>query len=322
MEPIHFRNITGPDDAPALVAVHDARYATDRLNGELYFEDIPTVDGYREQLATADPRDWIVVQSGADVIGYGHCLSPWAENNGKRVYLHLGWMKPEWRGKNIGRDLLSRLEARCHEKMDQDGVASGDRELAANASGTEVSAQRLLRATGYHIVYTAIEMRFVGDAQTLPPAPLPNDLSLRPVLPEHYRALWQCIGDAYYVHGGDNSSRGTPDEAHFNRYFNGDSADPSLWFAAWEPSRIAGVVLCRVENNVADVYEVSVAHAHRRKGLAKALLTTALRELLARNVSAIRLITWRENPTEAWRLYEAVGFQTVKDFPRWRKPVV
>lgn len=317
MQAPQFRPTIGPEDAPKLIAVQDARREADDVRHGLSFEYLPTLNGYRQKLENDDPNDWIIVQSGSEVVGYGYLVPSWAEHNGRQVYLHLGWMKPAARGQGIGRELLARLEARCHEKAVQEGKAD-NAEYAANASGTEVSAQHLLRASGYSAIYTAIEMRFTPTQVTS--LPLPEGLTLRPVLPEHHRALWQCIGDAYYVHGADNRGRQIPTEDDYNRYFKSDSADPSLWFVAWEPSRIAGVVLCRIENDVADVYEVSVAHAHRRKGLAKALLTTALAELRRRNVSAIRLITWRENPSAAWRLYESVGFETIKEFPRWRKP--
>ncbi len=284
----------------------------------LCFEYLPTLDSYRKQLTNTDPNDWIVVQSGSEVVGYGNVLSSWAEQNTRQVYLHLGWIKPSARGQGIGRKLLSRLEARCLEKSRQDGTL-GNAEFAANASSTEGAAQRLLRATDYSTVYTAIEMRFTPN-QPLCVSPLPPDLTLRPVLAEHYGAIWQCIGDAYYVYGSDHWGRQVATEDNYRRYFHSASADPSLWFVAWEPTRIAGVVLCRIQNNIADVYEVSVSHWHRRKGVAKALLSAALAELLARSVDVIRINTWLENPTEAWRLYENVGFRTIKEFPRWRKP--
>ena len=318
MQPLQFRATIGSEDAAALIAVHDACREEDGVRDDLCFEYLPTVEGHRKRLANSDPNDWIVVQSGSEVIGYGQALESWGEQNGRQVYLHLGWIQPSARGQGIGRELLFRLEARCLEKSAQEGT-TGNAEFAANASGTEVMAQRLLRTAGYSTVYTAIEMRF-APTQPLSVSPLPPGLTLRPVLPEHHLALWQCIGDAYYVHGSDNWGRQVATADNYRRYFASASADPSLWFAAWEPTRIAGVVLCRVQNDIADIYEVSVAHTHRRKGVAKALLTSALAEILARNVGVIRINTWLENPSAAWRLYEAVGFQTIKEFPRWRKP--
>ena len=123
MHPIQFRAAAGPEDAVALIAVHDACRETDRVREDLCYEYLPTLEHYRKRLANTDPEDWVVVQSGAEVLGYGHLLSSWAEHNGKKVYLHLGWVVPQARGKGIGRELLSRLEARCREKRAQDGTA-------------------------------------------------------------------------------------------------------------------------------------------------------------------------------------------------------
>ena len=93
-------------------------------------------------------------------------------------------------------------------------------------------------------------------------------------------------------------------------------------FVAWDlqGERVAGQVLCRILKNCnGEVFEVSVGLGHRRKGLARFLLLTALHELRFRGVKMITLGTRAENPTEAWRLYESVGFETQKGFLRWRK---
>ncbi len=60
--------------------------------------------------------------------------------------------------------------------------------------------------------------------------------------------------------------------------------------------------------------------AWRRRGVARALLTAALLGLRDRGVSVVRLHTVREFPTRAWQLYEELGFRTLKEFPRYRKP--
>lgn len=132
MHPLQFRAAAGPEDAAALIAVHDACRETDRVREDLCFEYLPRLEHYRKRLADTGPEDWIVVQSGAEVLGYGHLLSSWAEHNGKKVYLHLGWVVPPARGKGIGRELLSRLEARCREKRAQDGTAGARSGRAAD----------------------------------------------------------------------------------------------------------------------------------------------------------------------------------------------
>jgi ribosomal protein S18 acetylase RimI-like enzyme len=280
----------------------------------------PTASWYDRHLRESDPVDWIVAEVWGSVVGYGHALWDWAEMDGTHVYLHLGWVAPEWRGQGVGTVLLSRLEARCRERAVADGTLARA-EFGANASETENDARKLLEANRYTPAYTMLDMAFAVEQQ-VPAVPIPAGYAVRPVEPEHYRAIWQCIGDAYYEPGQTGRFDQAVTSDDYRRYFCSPSADPSLWFVAWQDSRIAGQVLCRIEQGCAEIFEVSVAHAHRRRGLASALIARAVRALQQRGVPAIVLHTREENPTHAWKLYEQMGFRIVKRFPRWRKRIV
>jgi len=252
------------------------------------------------------------------VVGYGHTLWDWPEEDGTHVYLHLGWVIPEQRCQGIGTQLLARLEARCRQRAVTEGKQNRA-EFGGNASDSEPAALELLGAQGYGVVYTMLAMERAADL-AVPEAPLPERYSLRPVEPDHYRAIWQCIGDAYYEEDLAGRFRVPATEGSYHNYFFHERADPLLWFVAWEGSRIAGHVLCRIDESYATVYEVSVGRAHRRKGLARALLACALRALQERQVPHIMIHTRHDFSTQAWRLYEQMGFRTTKRFPRWRKP--
>ena len=58
----------------------------------------------------------------------------------------------------------------------------------------------------------------------------------------------------------------------------------------------------------------------RRRPVRAADLARQLDVLRARGVEAVRLHTVAEFPTQAVDLYRALGFETVKVFPRYRKP--
>jgi ribosomal protein S18 acetylase RimI-like enzyme len=131
-----------------------------------------------------------------------------------------------------------------------------------------------------------------------------------------YRAIWQCIGDAYDVSRPGGRFATVPTEEGFREYFTSESADPRLWFVAWQGSRVAGQILCRVRERCGEVFEVSVGYGHRRKGLARALLLQGLAALQGRGVQVIRPIPCMRIRR---RLYEQVGFRKVAVFPRWRK---
>ncbi len=226
---------------------------------------------------------------------------------------------PDARGQGLGSQLLTRLEDRCREKASEN-YHLANLEIVANASSSEIAARDLLQANNYFVAFTMLEMRLAKDTVLPAWTTLPVGYELRLVLPEHHLAIWQCIGDAFDARNMNKSRFAEAiRKEEFAPYFSGDA---TLQFVAWElqAERIAGQVLCRVlENGVGEVYHVSVGVGHWRKGIARTLLLMALREMRSRGVQEFTLGTRQENQTEAWRLYESVGFETIKAFPRWRK---
>ena len=318
MEDLIFRSAHGPEDAPALIALHAACATKDKTDPLSLVEYLPNREWYENELATTTKEDWVIAEVAGKVVGYGHALWNWQEADGTAVLLHLGWVMPAYRGRGIGGELLARLESRCLAKAT--AITATQFEFGANAGGTDFDAQALLTTNGYFTGYTVWEME-KDLSRDLTECPPPEGYEIRPVTPDHHLAIWQCIGDAYDVSRPGGRFATIPTESGVQDYFHRDSADPSLWFVAWRGSRVAGQVLCRIGNDRAEVFEVSVGYAHRRKGLAKALLSRALLALRERELKSVRLYTVYENPTEAWRLYEQCGFQKINAFPRWRKTV-
>ena len=304
MQNLVFRSSLGAIEAPALLAVHEACFQVDQINSHSPEEYRPNLEWHAKELANTDLKDWIVAILNDQVVAYGHTMWNWQERDASEVYLHLGWVMPDFRGQGIGTGLLSHLERRCQEKARAKGH-SAKLEIAANASDSEIAARELLLQNDYFVAFTMLEMLLTSDTTLEFPLPLPAGYEIRPVQPEHHLAIWQCVGDAY-----DTRNIGNPRFAEairkedFKPYFSGDS---TLWFVAWElqSERIAGQVLCRMlENGAGEVYEVSIGAGHWRKGIAKSLLLQAVHELRARGSRAITLGTRQENTTQAWRLYE------------------
>lgn len=312
-----FRNLRGADDASALFQVHahcPIAEGSDPFSPHAYR---PSLSWFQEKLSHVLPADWIVAEGGGTVIGYGRVIGNWAEQDGMHIFMHAGWVTPQWRGRGVGTQLLQRLESRCRDVAL--GIPAAGYEYAYNAQTQEPSASLEMERHGYTLAYTAWEMELdPGFPVTV--VPLPDGYELRPVTPDYHRAIWQCIGDAYAASCPSGRFTVVPTEAGFGGYFLSEAADPSLWFVAWQGSRIAGQVLCRVHEHCGEVHEVSIGYGHRRRGLGRALLTRGLDTLRQRGISTIRLGTRYENPTEAWRLYEQIGFQRVRVFPCWRKP--
>ena len=127
----------------------------------------------------------------------------------------------------------------------------------------------------------------------VPEPNLPAGLELRPLTPEHYRAVWNSIQSSYAK--GRYAEDAT--EERFRAYFESSVHDPALWQVAWDGEEVAGQVLCKIERGRGEVYEVSVRPQWRRRGVARGLLAFGLRALQQRGVSTVRLHTVAEFPT-------------------------
>ena len=88
---------------------------------------------------------------------------------------------------------------------------------------------------------------------------------------------------------------------------------------AWDGDQVAGQVFLVIEDGQVYVNQLSVRPAWRRKGLARALLVRALRDVRERGEQMIWLDTFAEYQTRALDLYRSLGFFVAKEFPRYRK---
>ena len=140
-------------------------------------------------------------------------------------------------------------------------------------------------------------------------------LDVRPVLPEHYPLIAASVREAYQHEYEEGRFNEEFDLADYVTWLRNPKYDPTLWQVAWDGDRIAGQVLSRIDNRSAEVFEVSVCSAWRRRGLSH-----ALHKLRARGIDVIRLRTVSEFRTRAKDLYHSVGFRILKEFPRYRKP--
>jgi ribosomal protein S18 acetylase RimI-like enzyme len=317
---LSFRPLRGPEDAEALCAVHAGRRERDGVDPRSLLEGIPTPEYVRSVLSNAveaNQQDrWLVAQVGAQVAGYSRITS-WHEMDGTWVYLTLGWVLPAWRGRGIGTALLHWAEDRIRRLAAAEHP--GERaEFAGNASATEHDTAALLWHEGYYVAYTVLEMGF-ATSTPLPPPILPAGLAVRPVQPEHIPLIAASVCEAYAGEFDGNRFNQGDDPVEYARELSGPRHDPALWPVAWDGDQVAGQVLVRLVDGRAELFEVSVRPAWRRRGLGRALLLHALRDLRAQGVDEVRLYTNDNFRTRAQDLYRSVGFRVLKEFPRYRK---
>jgi len=102
-----------------------------------------------------------------------------------------------------------------------------------------------------------------------------------------------------------------------------ESFDPNLWFLACEGNEITGVALnvFKKESNTGWVDHLSVLQRHRKRGIGKALLLHSFGEFYRRGVTNVKLSVDSKSLTNAPKLYENVGMQTVQQYHIYRKVI-
>ncbi|MBP9502368.1 MAG: GNAT family N-acetyltransferase [Candidatus Promineofilum sp.] len=315
---LQFRSFAGVTDAGALHAILSGSVVADGFDPLSSAESLWTTDQFAESLAAmtaAGSEDrTILAEIDGRPAGYNR-LWDWEEMDGTRVWLNVGWVLPEWRGRGLGTALLHWSEQRTRELA---AAQPGRWEYAANASGTEVAATALLRDNGYLVVYTVLEMG-LDWAAFAPVTTLPPGIEMRSGDIDHAGQIAASIHEAYRgeFEGGRFNERF--DSADYAEELTGQPHDPTLWRVAWAGDEVVGQVIPKIERGRAEIYEVSVRPGWRRGGVARALLSAALLGLGAREVEVVRLHTNAEFRTRAVDLYESLGFRVLKEFPRYRK---
>ena len=279
-------------------------------------EWIPTVDGLKNDhrhTAEFDPRrDLVLVEVDDRLVGA-------AETNvrtrdGEAVHHIDGWVTPEWRRRGIGRALLDWTERRAREVARVDG-RTGPRALTAWPDTLQTGAVALYEAAGFEIIrYGFLMTRDL--AQPIASRPLPDGLAIRPVEPADHRRIWDADVEAFRDHWG----RAERTEADYEHWYAMPELDTSLWRVAWDGDEVAGSVMTFVypeENEELGLRRgwlehVSVRRPWRRRGLASALITEAMRGLAAAGLAEAALGVDAENLSGALRVYESLGFERAR----------
>jgi ribosomal protein S18 acetylase RimI-like enzyme len=305
-----FRLFQGEADFPSIKAVREAVRTAD---GDLW---LPGPDTNPD--AVCNPtQDCLLVEVDGKVTGYTW-LAWWEERNGTKLYLHLGWLVPQWRRKGIGRALLRWQEQRLRQiaLAQQAHPETGQCFFGGNADETQPANRALLLSEGYQVAFTYVQMVCQLPSTPVALAPLPAGIEVRPVEREQLPAIYAANCEAF---SESHDSKDTYEE--WLSDLGGPEADTSLWVVAWDGEQIAGLVITTSDEEGAHTPWVGVRKAWRQRGLGKALMTRMLHKVQARGIAQAEIQTVAENPGKAVHLYESVGYQIAKRMPRYRKPM-
>jgi mycothiol synthase len=304
---VALRPYAGPEDHPGMVAAGNAwRTAM----GFLELVTVASQDAFYANMANCDPRtDCVVAERDGAIAGYARV--EWADaRDGERTYGMTLIVAPCPDRPALIEALLDGAESRSIE------IAAGQetdrpRVLDAFAPGKDAEFVEAYERRGYVAVRRGFEM-VRPDLVGIPDVPLPHGLEIRPVLPEHMRAIYDASTEAFRDHwGGWDDS-----EERWQHFIADPLADASLWRVAWDGDQVAGQVRSYVdaETNARTgrltgwTESISVRRPWRRRGLARALLADSLRAVRDRGMREAALHVDAGNETGALALYESLGF--------------
>ena len=315
-----FRRFRGEKDYPAIVAVIEGSKEADQIDHTDTVEDVACA--YRH-LVNCDPyQDTLFVEVNGKVIGHGRVW--WIlRSDGTRTYCHFTLLLPQWRGQGIRRAMLCHNERRLR-KIASAHPKDGPRFFEVWAGDAEVDWVSLLVGKGYKPVRYSFEM-VLPNLDDIPDLPLPEGLKVRPAKPEHFRAIWKAAGEAFQDHWGATQWR----DEWFEQWQEQPIFNPSLWQVAWDGDEVAGMILNFIHEKENAEYNrkrgytevICVRRPWRKRGLARSLLARSFKVLKEQGMTEAALGVDAENVSGALRLYESMGFRTVKRYATYRKPL-
>jgi mycothiol synthase len=253
---------------------------------------------------TADPeRDTRLVLAGDTLVAAG--VVPTPPQGGYKLDLE-GGVRPGWRGRGLGREMLGWQLARARELHTEHAPGSGWEVHASSMLGDE-AAIRLYERMGLTPGRYWFEM--VADLPvSTEPVGLPAGLDLVTYTPDRARALYEAHMEAFQDHWGYQRREW---EKWAPLSVEAEFFIPDLSLLVLDGDDIAGYVLNYRDPDPKRMYigQVGVRRPWRRRGIAAALLTEALARAAGAGFTVAVLGVDADSPTGAGGVYERVGFR-------------
>ena len=180
---------------------------------------------------------------------------------------------------------------------------------------------QLFAANGYksNLSFLIMELA-LNEAPAVPQ--LPADITIRPFVKDQDELV------TYQTDEEASTDKGYHDPLSYEGWvkrmgMDSESFDPSLWFLACKGNEVAGVALnvFASTSNTGWVDHLSVRQPWRKRGIGKALLLHSFGEFHRRGVTNVKLSVDSKSLTNAPKLYESVGMQTVQQYHIYRKVI-
>lgn len=315
-----FRYFRGEADYPVIKEIFNNCAEFDGTERAVSLIDIRHTYGH---LIHCDPyKDMIFAELKRQPAGY--IRVQWRKKrNGNHYYSSLGLVAPQYRRQGIGTAILNWAENRQREIAANHPVDASKTHQVSSDDEIK-SAWALFQSMGYQPLRRFYKMiRPIGAS--LPDAPMPERLEVRPVEESHLRQIWRASLEAFQDHWGEPE----PTEEQYQRFISSPLFNSDLWKVAWDGDEVAGMVLNFVDENANQTYgvkrgwteDISVRRPWRKRGLATALIVESIRMFRELGFEETALGVDTENHSGALKIYEKIGYRIAASKTVYQKPI-
>ena len=315
---LRLRPYAGEADLVDIARIENAEAAADGLQRRISLDELAAFFSHASD--SFDPaRDVTIAELDGRVVGVGQ-REIVDTTDARREYRLDGIVDPPWRGRGVGRALLTENERVARDLAVSQGAPAPV--LGSWSWETQPRDRALLEAAGFQPARWFFDM-VRPTLDDVADAALPEGLEIRPIDRSLARAVWHADIEAFADHwGGFDHS-----EANLQRWLNAPTTDLSLWVIAFDGGEVAGGVI----NSIDDDQNAALAvrrgwlnsvftrRAWRRRGLATALVARSLARLRERGMTSAALGVDADNPSGALGLYERLGFAVDQRAIAWRR---
>ena len=254
-------------------------------------------------------QDVLVAEHQSQIIGVGYTIYLPSETKEERCYI-FGTTKPEFRGYGVGTAVMT-WAAEHGESLLRSSTGIIPRYLRSDMSATNTSAGDLFKDFGLQAVRWTDDL--IIDLQNSPDVCVAPGYSIVPWNTSRDEEARVTKNQAFMDHWGSTPTS----EEGWQQLVHGSTArlDQSF-FALDENDEIIGVLLSHryeadddvLEKRIGWIDKLATLAEHRKKSVAKSLITHALAAYRRDGLTHGALNVDTENPTGAYGLYTSVGF--------------
>ena len=320
---LSFRGMQGEQDFPLLVEINLSSRAADHDPHGLTVDDIKQTFAGLDDFIPA--RNIRIAATGEPPAAIGYSRLGWfSSSQDTRNYFQISFLRQEYRESGAW-PVMIRENDRCLREIAAAQPPAAQSYLLSWASDSQTDWSAALESCGYQAARRFNNMLYRLDHVDV--TPLPAGLEVRPALPEYMHEIW--LAQKEMNAGLFENVEEDWLEDKFPAWLAEQQSGGHFWQAAWDGDQLAGITLARIDENENRelsqnrgwTEHVYVRPGWRKRGLASALITRALRVLMDQGMQDAELGVDAENETAAYALYQNLGFKTYYVDTWYRKPL-